>query len=96
MDRVFIPISTKYFQINSRTDSLISSNSFSSTNRTLSNDFILLFSILLSFFESSQFDLESSSKYSEINSDEIEINRKKILQKIKRKETIIIEDLNEN
>jgi hypothetical protein len=95
MDRVFIPISTKYSQTDSGTNLLIFLNFLSAINRTLSSDFILPFSILSSF-EFSQFDLESSSRRSEINLDEIEINRKKILQKIKEKKTIIIENSNKN
>jgi hypothetical protein len=79
MNHVFISISTKYSQINSGTDLLIFSNFFPTINRTLLNDFILPFSILLSFFEFFQFDLKSSSRRSEINLNKIKINRKKIL-----------------
>jgi hypothetical protein len=37
-----------------------------------------------------------SSKRSRINLDEIEIDRKKVFQKIKEKKIIIIEDLDKN
>jgi hypothetical protein len=49
MDRVFISISTKYFQIDFGTNLLIFPDSFPVINRTLLSDFILLFLILSSF-----------------------------------------------
>jgi hypothetical protein len=79
MDRVFISISTKYSQTNFGTDLLIFSNFLPAINRTLLSDFILSFLILLSSFESFQFDLKSSLRRSGINLNEIKIDRKKIL-----------------
>jgi hypothetical protein len=79
MDRVFISISTKYSQTNFGTDLLIFSNFLPAINRTLLSDFILSFLILLSSFESFQFDLKSSLRSSGINLNEIKIDRKKIL-----------------